>query len=130
MTFRGRALLLAITLLLSSRVVPASANEKVILDDDFGGFSPTLIMLLNSGQVDVLGVTTVAGNAWVENVTANVTSLMQRLGRSDIPIVAGAGEPLMGNRQPWYANEERLFGNAEYPGRVRTSKAGAHETRQ
>lgn len=116
MTFRGRALLLAITLLLSSRVVTASASEKVILDDDFGGFSPTLIMLLNSGQVDVLGVTTVAGNAWVENVTANVTSLMQRLGRSDIPIVAGAGEPLMGNRQPWYANEERLFGNAEYLG--------------
>jgi inosine-uridine nucleoside N-ribohydrolase len=88
----------------------------VILDDDFGGFSPTLIMLLHSDQVELLGVTTVAGNAWVENVTANVTTLMQRLGRKDIPIVPGAGEPLMGNRQPWYANEERLFGNAEYLG--------------
>jgi inosine-uridine nucleoside N-ribohydrolase len=94
----------------------ASANEKVILDDDFGGFSPTLIMLLHSGQIDLLGVTTVAGNTWVENVTPNVTSLLQRLGRTDIQVIPGAGEPLMGNRQPWYANEERLFGNAEYLG--------------
>lgn len=110
----ARALCLLTALLLSS--APSSAAEKVILDDDFGGFSPTLIMLLHSDQVELLGVTTVAGNAWVENVTASVTTLLQRLGRNDIPIVPGAGEPLMGNRQPWYANEERLFGNAEYLG--------------
>ena len=58
-----------------------------------------------------------SGNTWVENVTANVTSLMQRLGEGmTSPIIPGAGEPLMGNRQPWYTNEERLFGNAEYLG--------------
>jgi len=112
----GKALSLVMALLLSSLAVLASAKEKVLHDDDFGNFSPALIMLLNSGQVDVLGITTVAGNSWVENCTASVTTLMQRLGRSDIPIVAGAGEPLMGNRQPWYAHEERLFGNAEYLG--------------
>ena len=106
----------AAALLLSLAAVEASAAEKVILDDDFGGFSPTLIMLLHSNQVELLGVTTVAGNSWVEQTTASVTTLMQRLGRNDIPIVAGAGEPLMGNRQPWYVNEERLFGNAEYLG--------------
>lgn len=116
MSIRGVVLPFAAATLLSLSVAQASATEKVILDDDFGGFSPTLIMLLHSDQVELLGITTVAGNAWVEQTTASVTTLMQRLGRNDIPIVAGAGEPLMGNRQPWYASEERLFGNAEYLG--------------
>ena len=108
------ALLLAASL--SSLATPVVAAEKVILDDDFGSFSPTLIMLLHSKEVELLGLTTVAGNNWVEIETASVTALMQRLGRTDIPIIAGAGEPLMGNRQPWYEHEERLFGNAEYLG--------------
>ncbi|MBA2304159.1 MAG: nucleoside hydrolase [Acidobacteria bacterium] len=107
---------LAMAFLLSSLAGEAFSQEKVILDDDFGSFSPTLIMLLHSKQVEVLGVTVVAGNSWMETETANVTSLMQRLGRRDVPIVPGAGEPLMGNRQPWYEHEERLFGNAEYLG--------------
>lgn len=114
MTRLARALPTA--LLVLALAIPASGAEKVILDDDFGGFSPTLIMLLHSDQVELLGITTVAGNAWVETTTTNVTSLVQKLGRTDIPIVAGAGEPLMGDRQPWYEHEERLFGNAEYLG--------------
>lgn len=112
----GRAALVVMALALLGAAPSASEKEKVIFDDDFGGFSPTLIMLLNADGVEVLGVTTVAGNNWVENVTANVTALLERLGRTDIPIVPGAGEPLMGNRQPWYTYEERLFGNAEYLG--------------
>lgn len=114
MTTPTRALPAA--LLVLALAIPASGAEKVILDDDFGGFSPTLIMLLHSDQVELLGVTTVAGNAWVETTTGNVTTLLQKLGRTDIPIVAGAGEPLMGDRQRWYEQEERLFGNAEYLG--------------
>jgi inosine-uridine nucleoside N-ribohydrolase len=116
MRSRGKLPFIVVALLLSSLAGQASGQEKVILDDDFGSFSPTLIMLLHSAQVEVLGATVVAGNSWVETETASVTTLMQRLGRSDIPIIAGAGEPLMGNRQPWYTHEERLFGNAEYLG--------------
>lgn len=116
MTPRARTPVLIAAVLLSLLAARASGQEKVILDDDFGSFSPTLIMLLNSPQVEVLGTTVVAGNSWMETETANLTTLLQRLGRTDIPIVPGAGEPLMGNRQPWYANEERLFGNAEYLG--------------
>ncbi len=97
----------------------AATKEKVIQDADMGVFNDdaqALIMMLNSGQVDVLGVTTVAGNNWVENCTAAAITLLKNLGRTDIPIIAGAGEPLMGNRQPWFASEERLFGNSEYLG--------------
>jgi purine nucleosidase len=114
MRSRGRALPTALLVLVLA--IPASGAEKVILDDDFGSFSPTLIMLLHSEQVELLGITTVAGNTWVETATASVTTLVQKLGRSEIPIVAGAAEPLMGSRQAWYDQEERLFGNAEYLG--------------
>ena len=39
MRSRGRALFYVVALL--TWAAPASASEKVILDDDFGGFSPT-----------------------------------------------------------------------------------------
>lgn len=97
----------------------AFPKEKVIHDADMGVFNDdaqALIMMLYSGQVEVLGVTTVAGNSWVENCTAAANALLKALGRSDIPIIPGAGEALMGNRQPWLAHEERLFGNSEYLG--------------
>jgi len=97
----------------------ASPQEKVIQDADMGMFNDdalALIMMLNSGRVEVLGVTTVAGNNWVENCTASAINLLKALGRTDIPVIAGAGEPLMGNRQAWLASEERLFGNSEYLG--------------
>lgn len=92
MRLRGTALSFAAASLLSLAAVQSSGAEKVILDDDFGSFSPTLIMLLHSNQVELLGITTVAGNTWVETTTASVTTLMQRLGRNDIPIIAGAAD--------------------------------------
>jgi inosine-uridine nucleoside N-ribohydrolase len=102
-----------------SIAVMAAPKEKVIHDADMGVFNDdaqALIMMLNSGQVEVLGVTTVAGNNWVENCTASAITLLKTLGRADIPVLPGAGEALMGNRQPWLLHEERLFGNSEYLG--------------
>ncbi len=49
MRIRGTALSFAAASLLSLTAVQTSATEKVILDDDFGSFSPTLIMLLSIG---------------------------------------------------------------------------------
>ena len=109
---------LALTWIVSIAVL-AAPQEKVIQDADMGVFNDdaqALIMLLNSGRVEMLGVTTVAGNNWVENCTASAITLLKALGRGDIPVIAGAGEALMGNRQSWLASEERLFGNSEYLG--------------
>ena len=109
---------LALQLIVSMAFL-ASAQEKVIQDADMGVFNDdaqALIMMLNSGQVEVLGVTTVAGNNWVENCTISAINLLKALGRTDIPVISGAGEPLMGNRRSWLESEERLFGNSEYLG--------------
>lgn len=117
MTVVRAARFLLFALLLGGAAAPA--KEKVIHDADMGLFNDdahALIMLINSGAVEILGVTTVAGNSWVENCTAAAVALLQSLGRKDIPVFQGAGEALMGNRQPWLAAEERLFGNSEYLG--------------
>jgi inosine-uridine nucleoside N-ribohydrolase len=110
--------ILGCVLLVSMQAI-AAGKEKVIQDADMGLFNDdavALIMLLNSGQIDVLGITTVSGNSWVENCTASGIALLKTLGRPEIPVIAGAGEALMGNRQPWLSAEERLFGNSEYLG--------------
>ncbi len=111
-----RVLSLAAALMLSFAAAPAAGKEKVIHDDDSCGPGQTFILMFNSGQVDIIGITTVAGNSWLERCSQGPNELLQALGRTDIPIIPGAGEPLMGNRQPWYAFEERLFGNSEYLG--------------
>lgn len=94
-------------------------KEKVIIDTDMGELNDdaiVLFMLGNSDDVDVLGVTTVAGNTWAEEGTAYSLKQLELMNRKDIPVMQGAVEPLMGNRQNSIEAEERLFGKSEYLG--------------
>ncbi|MDF2679449.1 MAG: nucleoside hydrolase [Brevibacillus sp.] len=96
-----------------------TSKEKVIIDADMGQLNDdavVLFMLANSKDVDVLGVTTVAGNTWAEEGTAYSLKQLELINRQDIPVIQGAVEPLMGNRQNWLEAEERLYGNSEYLG--------------
>jgi hypothetical protein len=45
-------------------------------------------------DIELLGVSAVWGNASVESATANVVALLSALGRSTVPVVAGATAPL------------------------------------
>ncbi|MFM1655071.1 nucleoside hydrolase [Brevibacillus sp. B_LB10_24] len=97
----------------------ADKKEKVIIDADMGQLNDdayVMYMLANSDHVDVLGVTTVAGNTWVEEGTAYALRQLELIGRKDIPVVMGAGEALMGNRMGHLDAEEKLYGNTEYMG--------------
>ncbi len=97
----------------------ATAIERVILDVDMGVVNDdavTLFMLLNSPGVEVLGVTVVPGNTWMENGTAYALRQLELIGRTDIPVFMGVREPLMGSRQAWLDAEERLWGHSEYLG--------------
>jgi inosine-uridine nucleoside N-ribohydrolase len=97
----------------------APALERVIVDADMGVVNDdavALFMLLNSPDVEVLGVTIVPGNTWAEAGTAYALRQLELIGRSDIPVFMGVREPLMGSRQPWLEAEERLWGHSEYLG--------------
>lgn len=55
-----------------------------------------LLLALASPELDVLGVTTVAGNQTLEKVTANALRVLELAGRGDVPVAAGADGPLAG----------------------------------
>ena len=97
----------------------ALAQERVIVDADMGVLNDdaaALFMLLNSPNVQVLGVTIVPGNTWAENGTAYALRQLELIGRNDVPVFMGVREPLMGDRRQWLDAEERLWGRSEYLG--------------
>lgn len=70
-------------------------SRKVLLDVDPGcDDAVALGLALASDELDVVGVTTVAGNTTVENATRNALSVLTLFDRTDVPVAAGCGRPL------------------------------------
>ncbi len=67
----------------------------VILDCDPGHDDAiALILALASPELDVLAVTTSAGNQTPDKTLNNALRILTLLGRDDIPVAAGAPKPL------------------------------------
>jgi inosine-uridine nucleoside N-ribohydrolase len=62
-----------------------------------------LLLALASPEVELLGVTTVAGNHTLARTTANAIRVLDHLGRTRVPVAAGADRPLV--RAPHVARE-------------------------
>jgi inosine-uridine nucleoside N-ribohydrolase len=56
-----------------------------------------LLLALASPELELQGVTTVAGNQTLDKVTANAIRVLELAGRGDIPVAAGADRPLAGD---------------------------------
>ena len=70
---------------------------KVVIDTDPGTDDALAIaMALNSPELDVLGLTTVGGNASLADTTRNAQALAEWLGRPDLPVSRGAFRPVRG----------------------------------
>jgi len=70
-------------------------TRKVIIDTDPGVDDALAIFLaLASPEIDVVGLTTVFGNASTEITTRNALTLLEIAGRPDIPVAAGEVKPL------------------------------------
>jgi inosine-uridine nucleoside N-ribohydrolase len=69
--------------------------HKIIFDTDPGvDDAMALLLALSSPELEVVGVTTVFGNGTVAQTTRNAQHVLEVAGRADIPVVAGAGQPL------------------------------------
>jgi purine nucleosidase len=78
--------------------------KKIVVDTDCGVDDAVAIMIaLASPELEVLGITTVAGNVPLENVIDNVLRLLSFLDRTDIPVFRGASMPLV--ERPRHATE-------------------------
>ncbi|WP_445776824.1 pyrimidine-specific ribonucleoside hydrolase RihA [Shewanella sp.] len=70
-------------------------KRPVILDCDPGHDDAiSLILALSSNKLDVLAVTTSAGNQTPDKTLNNALRVLTLLGRHDIPVAAGAPKPL------------------------------------
>ncbi|HRW33446.1 MAG TPA: nucleoside hydrolase [Thermotogota bacterium] len=70
-------------------------KRKVILDCDPGHDDAVAILLAGvAEEIELLGVTTVAGNSYVENTTKNALILVEN-GKIDVPVCRGASKPLI-----------------------------------
>ncbi len=69
---------------------------RVVIDTDPGiDDAVALLMALGSPELDVAGVTAVAGNVGLDDTARNALRLVQLAGRGDIPVAAGADRPLV-----------------------------------
>jgi len=74
-------------------------KRKIIIDCDPGiDDALAIFMALASDELEVLGITTVAGNVGVAQVSANALSLVSLCGRK-IPVCRGAAKPLIHTRR-------------------------------
>jgi inosine-uridine nucleoside N-ribohydrolase len=70
-------------------------TTPILLDCDPGHDDAiALLLALASPELELLGVTTVAGNQTLEKTTANALRVLELAGRGDVPVAAGADRPL------------------------------------
>ena len=80
-------------------------RTRVVIDTDPGADDAlALMMALAAPELDVVGLTTVGGNASLANTTRNALRLLHYLGREDVPVFRGAATPLEGKFRyaPYY----------------------------
>ncbi|XP_052803089.1 pyrimidine-specific ribonucleoside hydrolase RihA-like isoform X1 [Mya arenaria] len=76
------------------------SRRKLLIDTDAGvDDAQAILMALKCPDVDVIGITCVAGNADAMQVGKNVLRVLQVVNRLDIPVYIGCNEPLLGDKK-------------------------------
>jgi inosine-uridine nucleoside N-ribohydrolase len=114
-----RCAYLACLVTLAAAPAWGQSRRKVIIDEDCsgpGGSNLQAVMtLIQSPQVEPLGIAVVSGDQWRDQEMAHALRLLEIVGRPDIPVLPGAVYPLVRSRaetEVW----ERLYGKISYLG--------------
>jgi purine nucleosidase len=109
----------AVLVLLAACCSSAQTRRKVIIDQDSAGPGGSNLqavsVLLQSPQVEVLGITVVSGDQWRDEEVAHVLRLLEIMGRTDIPVLRGAVFPLVHRREESQLRQQRN-GTVAYAG--------------
>jgi len=77
-------------------------STPILLDCDPGHDDAiALLLALGSDELELRGVTVVAGNQTLEKTTANAIRVLELAGRGDVPLAVGSPRPLV--REPFVA---------------------------
>jgi purine nucleosidase len=111
------ATLLALIILITHTCF--AQRRKIIINEDASGPGgsniQTIALLIQSPQVDVLGITIVSGDQWRDEEVAHTLRLLEVMGRTDIPVVPGAEFPLVRRREETQLWQQR-YGKVAYAG--------------
>ena len=106
-------------LLLAASFATAQPRRKIIINQDGSGPGgsnmQTIALLVQSPQVEVLGITVVSGNQWRDEEVAHTLRLLEIMGRTDIPVVPGAVFPLVRTREDAQLWQQR-YGKVGFAG--------------
>lgn len=111
-------------------VVGAEEKIKVIVDQDARGPCTTdmqsVLMFVQSPDVEVLGITIVSGDLWMDQETLHTLRALEIAGRTDIPVYKGAVFPLLNSKEEaerW----EVMYGEHLYKGAWNDGMPGPYE---
>src|SRR6201984_3585611 len=115
----ARFVCLALLGVLAAATTSAQAKRHVIIDEDAAGPGGTdmqaILTLINAPDTEVLGITVLTGDAWRDEEVQHTLRLLEIIGRTDIPVLPGAGFPLV-NSKEYIAKWETLYGKVIYQG--------------
>jgi purine nucleosidase len=89
-----------VLLLLAAGALLCSAQKRLVLIDQDGSGpggsnQMAMLVLLQSPQVEVLGITMVTGNAWRDEETQHTLRMLELTGHANVPVAKGAVFPLV-----------------------------------
>jgi inosine-uridine nucleoside N-ribohydrolase len=97
----------------------AQSKRYVIIDQDAVGPAGTdmnsMLVFLQSPNVDVLGITVVTGDGWRNEEVAHTLRLLELMGRTDIPVIPGRDRPMV-RTEEWTHDWEQMYGKVLYQG--------------
>lgn len=106
-------------ILFFASLASAQSRRKIILDQDARGPATTdqqsILLLLQSPSVDVLGITIVSGDQWRDEEVAHTLRMLELTDHSNIKVYPGAIFPLI-NSKDEIARWEKLYGKVTYQG--------------
>jgi purine nucleosidase len=86
-------------------------KRKIIIDQDAAGPAGTdqqsILLMIQSPQTEVLGITVVTGDQWLKAEVAHTLRMLELIGRTDIPVVPGAEYPLVRRKDETELWEQR-----------------------
>lgn len=114
-----RILVSALAFVAIAASAASQSKLKVIVDQDARGPCTTdiqaILMFAQSPDVEVLGITIVSGDLWLEQEVRHTLRALELAGRTDIPVYRGAVFPLIHTQQE-AAGWESLYGEQPYQG--------------
>ncbi len=119
----GRVWFVITVLIITSLTCWSQPKRKIIIDQDAAGPAGTdqqsILLLIQSPQTEVLGITVVTGDRWLKAELAHTLRMLEVIGRTDVPVVPGAEYPLLrGKQKPNSQSRNMAHSRGSAPARI------------